>query len=355
MPAVVRTLLASPLAEDHDLSFLTTHRSQRPWTRLITFAVALLRLIAWCLGRGPRIVHVHTATRGSWYRKAVCVWTARRLDRPVVLHFHGGEGDMRAFADRLSSRRLAPVGAVFLRADRVLAVSVASAAEVERLFGLRDVLVVPNAAPEVLPADLAGRVADRETSLVYLGGFANPAKGADTLLDALPNMLERSPGVKVVLAGPGEPPARATALLASSRVRWEGYLDATGKAEVLRDASVFLMPSVSEGMPVALLEAMAYGLAIVATRVGGIPEVVTDGETAVLVEPLDPAAFERAVTGLLADSVRRERLGAAARLRAERLNAGEVFGPIESVYRSLSPGSSVGSSPELPAPVTVAV
>jgi len=100
----------------------------------------------------------------------------------------------------------------------------------------------------------------------------------------------------------------------------------------LDKSQIFVMPSRSEGMPVALLEAMAHGLAIVATRVGGIPEVVDHGVDALLVEPRDSAALALALRELLADPELRNRLGRAARARAERLNEGEVFGQLEAVY-----------------------
>ena len=78
-------------------------------------------------------------------------------------------------------------------------------------------------------------------------------------------------------------------------------------------ADVFVLPSLSEGSPNALLEAMACGLPIVATRVGGVPEIAVDGETALLVPPEDPVALARAIDRLLRDRPLAARLGSAAR------------------------------------------
>ena len=78
-------------------------------------------------------------------------------------------------------------------------------------------------------------------------------------------------------------------------------------------ADVFVLPSLSEGSPNALLEAMACGLPIVATRVGGVPEIAVDGETALLVPPEDPVALARAIDRLLRDRALAARLGSAAR------------------------------------------
>jgi glycosyltransferase involved in cell wall biosynthesis len=333
MPAVIRTLMASPLAERYGFAFLRTYGSASNFKRLMTFGGGLFGLVVWCCRPGDRVVHVHTATRGSWYRKAIAVTVVKALGRPVVLHFHAGEGDIKAFEQRLGRVRLRLVRWAFAKSDSVIAVSAAGAAEVKRIFSFDAVGVVPNAAPSV---DAATRPRQQEPArprIVYLGGFANPAKGSDVLLDALAAVAAVQPDLDVLLAGPGEPPAAAAALMRSAKVRWAGYLLEEPKVAALREAQIFVMPSVSEGMPVALLEAMAHGLAIVATRVGGIPEVVEHGVDALLVEPHDSAALALALRELLADPVLRDRLGRAARGRAARLNETQVFEQLEAVYR----------------------
>ena len=336
MPAVVRNLLASPLAERHRLSFVRTYRGSNPVARAFTFGLGLVRTARWCLGCGPRVVHVHTATRGSWYRKAICTALVKALRRPVVLHLHAGAGDIRAFDGRLGPVRRRLIGWSFSRADRIFAVSYAGSRELERIFGLDHVGVVPNPAPPVSGPAVAPRADAGPLDVLYLGGFANRAKGGDVLLDALPALLARCPGTTVTLAGPGEPPATARELACAAAIRWAGYLDAPAKDAALRRAHVFVMPSRSEGLPVALLEAMAYGCSIVATRAGGIPEVVTDGETAVLVEPGDAGALARALIETAHDVERRARLGAAARERAAQLNGADVVDRLDRVYRELA-------------------
>ena len=336
MPAVLRNLFASPLGDHHRLSFVRTYSSPNPLVRLLVFAVAIVRLARWCRGPGERVVHVHSATRGSWYRKAICVALVKVLRRPVVLHLHAGPGDIRAFDRRIGRIRRRLFGASFARADRVFAVSAASAAELERVFGFDGVAVVPHPAP-LVSRDKAGMGSpDSSVEMLYLGGFANSAKGGDVLVEALPDLLDRCPNLTVTLAGPGEPPSAARALLSSPAVRWEGYLDDAAKDAGLRRAELFVMPSRSEGLPVALLEAMAYGRAIVATRVGGIPEIVTDQVAGVLVDVENAASLVQALEALAGDPGRRRELGAAARARAEQLNGVEIVERLDRAYRELA-------------------
>jgi glycosyltransferase involved in cell wall biosynthesis len=336
MAAALRGLLASPLAERYRLEVVPTYRDPRPLPRLALFALALLRLAAWSLrGRG-RIVHVHATVRGSLYRKSVCVLLARALRRRVVLHVHSGAGDIAAFRAGLNRPSRSLFDAAFAAADRVLAVSEASREALREAYGLGAVEVVPNAAPLVDPPRREP-VGDGHMKLAYLGGFANPAKGGDVLVEALAQALAQVPGLRVTLAGPGELPEEGRAMVArfEGRVEWAGWLDEPSKDALLREADAFVMPSRSEGMPMALLEALAYRLAVVATEAGGIPEIVRTGETGILVPGEDPAALADGIERLAADPLLIQRLAEAGRRRVESLDAVEVAGRLDALYSSL--------------------
>ncbi len=333
MTTAMRGLLDSPLSERYRQVIVPTHRGPGPARRLAVFLLALLRLAGWSLrGRG-RIVHVHATVRGSMYRKAICVLAARGLRRRVVLHVHSGSGDVAAFRARLNRLSAAFFALAFRRADVVLAVSSASAAALEEAFGATGIVVVPNAAPPV--AERQRRRDGRRPPLaVYLGGFANPVKGGSVLLEALarPELA----GLRVVLAGPGELPEEGRRLLAVRlELEWRGWLDAAEMEELLDGADVFVLASTSEGLPMALLEALSLGLAIVATAVGGVPDAVEPEVSAIVVPPGDPAALAAGLARLAADPALRERLGQAARERVRSFSAERVAERIDAVYRRL--------------------
>jgi len=192
-----------------------------------------------------------------------------------------------------------------------------------------EIIVVPNAPPQVAPN--APRPQGEEVEILYLGGFANPVKGGATLIEALPALLRRCPQARVLLAGPGQGPDSLP-----GQVRWGGWLDETAKDQAFRGADLFAMPSLSEGLPVALLEAMARGLPIVVSRVGGVPEIVTDGVDALLVEPGDPAELASRLGDLVEDPARRRELGGAAAERARRLADDDVYDRLDRIYTELT-------------------
>ena len=330
MPAVIASLLSSPLADRYLLEVIPTYRDRRPGARLLLFVRALARLVRWCAGPGARIVHVHVAARGSLYRKAVIVGVAKLMRRPVILHVHAGPGDLEEFLGRLGRLRLWLVRTPFRMADRVLSVSANGAETLRRLLIDVPIAVVPNAPPAV--SGPRPRPRGEDATVLYLGGFDDPAKGGAVLFDALPGLLDRSPATQVLLAGPGSPPQKLPA-----NATWRGWLDSEGKARALGEADVFVLPSISEGMPVALLEAMASGLAIVATRVGGVPEILTDGLDASLLAPGEPTELADALGAIAADPEGRRRLGEAAAQRAQRLADEDVYGRLEQIYAELAP------------------
>ena len=330
MPAVISSLLSSRLADRYLLEVIPTYRDRRRGARLLLFVRALARLVRWCAGPGSRIVHVHVAARGSLYRKAVIVGAAKLMRRPVILHVHAGPGDLEEFLGRLGRLRLRLVRAPFQMADRVLSVSANGAETLRRLLIDVPIAVVPNAPPAV--SGPSPHRYGEDATVLYLGGFDDPAKGGAVLLDALPSLLDRSPTTQVLLAGPGSPPEQLPA-----NATWLGWLDSEGKARALDEADVFVLPSISEGMPVALLEAMASGLAIVATRVGGVPEILTDGLDASLIHPGEATELADAMGAIAADPERHRRLGEAAAQRAQRLADEDVYGRLEQIYAELAP------------------
>jgi glycosyltransferase involved in cell wall biosynthesis len=328
MPAVIAALLSSPLAVRYEMEAIPTYRDSRPLQRLLIFVAALLRLARWSARPGPRIAHVHMAARGSMYRKLAVVAVAKAMRRPVVLHVHAGPGDLDAFVARLDRLRLALLRLVFTTSDRVLAVSLSSAEALARTplaVGI-DITVVPNAPPPVVEG-AAPRPAGEGVEILFLGGFANQIKGGEVLVKALSALLAQRPEARVSLAGPGEPPAQLP-----DGARWLGWLDRAERDAALAGADLFVMPSLSEGMPIALLEAMAAGLPIVATRVGGIPEVLSDGIDATLVPASDPAALAAALAALVDEPKERARLGAAAAARARRLADEDVYQRLDRIY-----------------------
>ncbi len=172
-------------------------------------------------------------------------------------------------------------------------------------------------------------------------GRLEPIKGHRVLVEAFQQLAPRAPDVALVLAGDGElaAPLRAACNRAglAGRVRFLGWR--TDVPDLLHAFDVFVLPSLNEGMGRALVEAMAAGRPIVASRAGGIPEVLGDDEAGILVQPGEARALAAAIETCLAEPDLGARLGKAARERARRYSVEAMVEKLEALYRELlTPG-----------------
>jgi glycosyltransferase involved in cell wall biosynthesis len=179
------------------------------------------------------------------------------------------------------------------------------------------------------------------------------------LLTALPAVLARHPGARLVICGSGpmEPELRrmAAALGVEHAVELVGWLDGDGVAAQLAAAQIVVVPSMwPEAFGLTCLEALASGRAVVASAVGGLPDLVRDGETGLLVPPGDSIALAAAVNRLAADEQLRRRLGRAGRALAADYTMDRHVAAVLAAYRdALARAGRPGASPPEPAGVPV--
>ncbi len=169
-------------------------------------------------------------------------------------------------------------------------------------------------------------------------GRMHRSKDFGNLLTAMVQVRKRIPAVWLLLVGDGELrselESRAQTLGLSSVVTFTGIRDDV--PDILAALDIFVLPSRWEGLPLVVLEAMAAGLPVVATAVGGTPEVVVDGVTGLLVPPRDPAALAQAITRLLRNPDLRRKMGRAGRERVtEHFSVEQMVRKTESLYEQL--------------------
>ncbi len=208
-------------------------------------------------------------------------------------------------------------------ADLVLAPSAATAAEIRRDYRVEGVGVIPNVTGGLTVEPAAGR--EGEPGYLLFVGRLRIRKGVEVLLEALRDLRTRRPAAVLRIAGDGEHRERLERRAAELGLRDEpeeavsflGTCDAGRVRRLLADAAALVVPSIYEGMPLVVLEAMAAGVPVVASAVSGIPEVVVDGETGWLVPPEDPRALEQALEEVLARPQEARRRGEAGRRRVD--------------------------------------
>ncbi|MCS6923441.1 MAG: glycosyltransferase, partial [Fimbriimonadales bacterium] len=152
--------------------------------------------------------------------------------------------------------------------------------------------------------------------------------------------------VRLYMAGDGEVDAvrRLTAELGlQTQVDIRDWIEGEDKERWLQETNAFILPSRAEGLPMAMLEAMAYGKALIVSPVGGIPEFVTDGQEGILVPPDDIEAISRAIARLAENPDLRRQMGLAARKRVEPLSVVNYMSQIVEIYRQVILSTEVSS------------
>lgn len=251
---------------------------QRPWLAL--FVPALLAGFVRAARRVEAdLLHAHWLPAG---------WVAARTGKPYVVQVWGTDLELARRAPRLARRVLGGAALVIAASNDL--------AERAHALGASDVRVIPSGVD--LPAAVG---AEAQPPEVLYAGRLSAEKGVVELLDA-------ARGMNLVVAGDG--PLRRQIPAA------RGFVPHEELQQLYARAAVVACPSRREGFGVACLEAMAHGRPVVATGVGGLRDLVVDGETGIVVPPRDPRALRSALEGLLADAELRSRLGAAGRERA---------------------------------------
>ncbi|HSN19646.1 MAG TPA: glycosyltransferase family 4 protein [Usitatibacter sp.] len=308
--AVIAAWRAAGLFERWPIAYVVTHREGTGAGKVSTAWHAFLACVTLWWRHGRCVLHVHAASRWSFWRKSLYMAVALLARWPVVFHLHGG-----GFA-----RFLGEDGGPFTRRaarfflDRATVIVVLSerwAAWMHRATSNPRIVVIPNCV--ALPAAHAPA---REPGLVAFAGRCSAAKGLHDLLEAAARVLPLEPRLRIECAGEGDLDAlrrHARALGIEDRLALRGWIGPRERDRLLARACVFVLPSHAEALPMSVLEAMAAGCPVIASAVGGIPDLIEHGVNGLLVPPGAPRVLGEALRSLLADPELAARLGREAR------------------------------------------
>ena len=332
------------LARDRDLPTIHIPELGRRIS-ILSDVRAFARIVALLWRWQPDIVHTHTAKAGTLGRIAALFYNvaARRSRRCVVIHtFHGHV--LEGYFGRLGSLLVRWVERTLgFFTDRVVTISARQREDITRKFA-----IVPPTKVAVVPLGLelgellalaerppGPRVPLEHVVLGYVGRLV-PIKDLGTLVRGVAQARLRIPGLELVLAGDGEERASLEALVTRlglgahvAFLGWRSDLPA-----LYGGMDLFVLTSLNEGTPVSLIEAMAAGVPVVATAVGGVPDVIEDGVSGVLIPPREPEAVAAAITDALLRPGRAACMAARARsVVRERFHSVRLVQETETMYR----------------------
>ncbi len=288
----------------------------------------------------PTIMHIHIASRGSTLRKVILAEMVARAGRPLVLHAHGSEFDL--FYRKLPAAVRRNVNRTMQRANVFITLSTQwrdfYVEECE--ISPSQIVVLPN--PVRVPAEVPDRSSRDTVQFLHLGRLGE-RKGAYDLVNAfagLPEGLRNR--ARLVMAGDGDVEGvRKMAEPLGSQIEVHSWINSHERDLLLERSDVFALPSRAEGVPMALLEAMAHGLPGITSPVGGIPDVFRHGVDGALVTPGDVPQIRAAMAKYISEDATRLAAGRAARERARAFDVHVYARRLADIYQRIAPVAEI--------------
>lgn len=306
-------------------TWIQTHRDGPVFRKLLYLIIAWFQYII--LLPFSDIVHIHFSLKLSARRKLPFAKLAHILHKKIIVHLHCGSQ-----IDDIWNK---DYNYLFSCANIVLVLSKSIKETVEKHIGeTHDVRVCYNPCPEIVDQD-----ADTQKKYILFSGTLYKGKGYQDLIYAFSKISDIFPDWKIVFAGNGEV-EEAKSIACESKILdkciFLGWVDGEKKNKAFKEASIFCLPSYAEGFPMAVLDAFAYGLPVITTPVGGIPDIAKDGENMLLFNPGDVDTLARQIEKLMSDSDLRKKLSESSVDLAETtFNINRINGQIEDLYDEL--------------------
>jgi glycosyltransferase involved in cell wall biosynthesis len=332
----VEKLIISQAPPEIQITHIATLPKGNAIHKVLVFIKSLGLLWLELLKQEVNLVHIHVSERGSAFRQSLTTMIAWLLGKPVVLHTHSA--DFHVFYSKLPKILKFYLRWVFCKSTRFIVLSDSWKKFYMENLGLRgeQVVVLPN--PVKFPGEVPQRINSEKVNFLFLGRIGD-RKGAFDLIAAFAALpTEDKQNAQLIMAGDGEgEKARSIVenLNLTENITILDWVNEQERDALLKQADVFILPSYNEGLPMALLEAMSWGLAVITTPVGGIPELVIDHQNGLLVKPGDIQNLSKAIQTLITDQELKQRLGKNARDSVEPFDVRNYLVSLSQVYQSV--------------------
>ena len=334
MTTVVNNYFESPLVNKINIKYISSTIDGSIFYRLIYNVLSFMKILISLIFFEVDIVHVHMASRGSFYRKSIIVKLSKIFKKKVIIHLHGA--CFKEFYENECNKILKNyVKNVFQSVEKVIVLSDEWKKIVEQWFECK-IEVVENAV--FVPNE---NFYNKNSKNISMLGRLNERKGTYDLLDVIKSLKDEGKinNIKFILAGDGDL-QKLESTIAQMRigdvVDVLGWIDIRKREMLLKDSLIYLLPSYNEGMPMSVLEAMSYGVPTISTIVGGIPRVITDSENGYLIIPGDKEKLKEKIELLIKNESIRNEISRNSYLKIKHYFSIESnIKKIESIYNEI--------------------
>ena len=306
---VINNWICADIRQQVELKYIATLDEYVPGQYFKKLCNGLRSYLQYILTRTSSydVVHIHLSSAMSFYRKLIIFIIAKIKKDKVIVHLHGSEFEEFYFSGSGIQKKM--VAWMFNHANVVLVLSKKWKNFAKSISANENIFVLYNGA---IPEQFYPSLHDQSIINILFMGRLGARKGTFDLLKAFLLIHEELPNVKLILGGDGELDKANQFVVENnlqSKVEIKGWLSGQDKIDAFRNAQIYVLPSYNEGLPGSVLEAMAAGLPIVSTSVGGIPEAVLNGVNGIIINPGDIKSMSSALFKLCKDGSLREKMG----------------------------------------------
>ena len=308
--------------------------NSRKGTIMGVFALMKLMLLLpyFCYLRGIKIVHIHGASRKSFVRKSLIIRFAKLMRRRVIFHCHGGE--FKSYVAEVGEKKVLNT---LSKCNAIVALSQKWVDYFKGDLCLKNVYVINNIV-EPAQSIAENSMPAKELKLLFLGTICDN-KGIFDLLDVIAtNKSELIGRIKLYIGGNGEVERLQSVILQKQLgeiVEYVGWITGEDKKCLLKDCDIVMLPSYIEGLPISLLEAMAYAKPSITTNVGGIPEIIESGKNGVIITPGDKKTLYEAIRSFMYNPQLIAEYGNEGLKRVKDFYPQSVKVQLENLYKQL--------------------
>lgn len=319
-----------------NVEYIPTNEGNSRSSKVLGFLSAILKFLILLVRGGGDIVHIHTSSEISFGRKSFFIFLSLIFNRLIVISLHGG-----GFREFYGSRGI--IGRWWIRfsirrSTRFIVLTDSWKQWTLSIVPLASVCIIPNVCPDPCHIRQEIYLADFKNNILFLGRLEKE-KGFKDLLSAVAYVRRSIPEVRLVCGGTGdESEVKKWVEKAgiSDVVDLRGWISGYAKHECFQQAALLVLPSYIENLPMVIIEAMAAGLPIVASNVGGIPDVIETGNEGLLVRPGDVIGLSEAIITILKDQTMRRDMAWNARRKYEKhYSPQRVIPQLDLIYEEL--------------------
>lgn len=315
-----------------NMRFISSYSGDLRIKDLLFFSLALIQVFFICIFKKQVIFHIHSSTYGSYLRKSIIAWICLKFGKKVIFHIHGADFDSFLEDARVSLRK--KIIKLLNAVDELVVLSDSWYRFFSAYVSSEKVRVIFN--PSATYSNTYIKRANKKVKVLFMGRIGQ-RKGAYDLINAVTKI--RFLNFTLDLVGDGEGNKLRNIVNnenLNNLVNIHDWVPHDKVGKLYDEADILVLPSYAEGMPMSILEAVGKGLPVIATNVGGIPEVVIDGRNGFVISPGDIEALAGKLEILIRDAILREEMGRnGLRLAGEKFSIDKIYSQLKELYNTL--------------------